>query len=270
MKMRLDLMLVKKGIAESRNKAQSLIMSGIVFVNGQRVDKSGTAIHSDAEIQLRGAPIPYVSRGGLKLAKALEIFPVQVLGKEVLDVGASTGGFTDCLLQNGAKRVVAVDVGYGQLAWRLRQDERVVVMERTNIRHVLPKDLPNPMDLAVIDVSFISLGKVLPAVSNLLIREGQIIALIKPQFEAGRKQIGKRGVVKDADVHVEVIIQLLQSAEKDGMGLLSLTHSPITGPKGNIEFLALWQKGISSVCADYRKLARETVEAAHLMLRGDS
>ncbi len=268
MRTRLDVLLVSRGLAESRARAQGLIMAGIVYVDGRMVDKPGTAMDKDAQIEVRGNPIPFVSRGGLKLAKALETFSVDVEQKSVVDVGASTGGFTDCLLQNGATRVIAIDVGYGQLDWRLRQDPRVVVMERTNIRHVLPDHIPGPMDLATIDVAFISLTKVLGVISDLLIPRGEIIALIKPQFEAGREQIGKKGVVRDPDVQQEVITRVLMAAANLDLGLLGLTFSPIAGPQGNYEFLAYWQKAQIPVSQRYAQWSHETVQAAHRELGG--
>ncbi|NMB23975.1 MAG: TlyA family RNA methyltransferase [Firmicutes bacterium] len=266
MKTRLDVLLVNEGLAESRTRAQGLIMAGIVYVDGHRVDKPGTAVLRDAQIEVRGNPIPYVSRGGLKLAKALEVFSVVVQGKSAVDVGASTGGFTDCLLQNGVTRVIAIDVGYGQLDWRLRQDPRVLVMERTNIRNVLPHDLPGPVDMATVDVAFISLIKILHGISALLVPDGEIIALIKPQFEARRDQIGKKGVVRDPDVHQEVVTRVLREAADINLGLLGLTFSPIAGPEGNLEFLAYWQKGVAPHIDDYAKLSRDIVNEAHLEL----
>ncbi|NLJ69605.1 MAG: TlyA family RNA methyltransferase [Firmicutes bacterium] len=262
MKERLDVLLVKRGLAESREKAKGAIMAGTVFVDGRRIDKPGTGVGTDAEIEIKGESLPFVSRGGLKLAKALAVFPVKVEGKIAVDIGASTGGFTDCLLQNGAAKVYAVDVGYGQLAWSLRQDSRVVVMERTNIRYVTRDQLAEPADLAVIDVSFISLTKVLQAASDLLIPQGEIIALIKPQFEAGRELVGKKGVVRDARVQADVIAKVLDFAQSIGLGILGMTYSPITGPEGNIEFLAYWQKGQDGVDRDFDNWSRQVVEAA--------
>ena len=263
MKERLDVLLVKRGLAQSRERAKGAIMAGTVFVNGQRVDKAGTSVPHDAEIEITGEVLPFVSRGGLKLARALEVFPVDVAGKVAVDVGASTGGFTDCLLQNGAAKVYAIDVGYGQLSWSLRQDRRVVVMERTNIRYVKPHQLDELADLATIDVAFISLTKILHVVADLLIPQGEIIALIKPQFEAGRELVGKKGVVRDARVQVDVITKLLTFAENLRLGTLGLTHSPITGPEGNIEFLVYWKKGQDSTNKDYEEWSRLVVEGAH-------
>ncbi len=263
MKERLDVLLVARGLAKSRERAKSTIMAGIVYVEGQRVDKPGTAVHKEAVIEVRGNPITFVSRGGLKLARALEVFPVEVSNKVTIDVGASTGGFTDCLLQNGAARVYAIDVGYGQLDWNLRQDPRVVVMERTNIRYVEPGQLEELADLATIDVAFISLTKILQVVAGLLVAKGEIIALIKPQFEAQREQIGKRGVVRDSAVQVEVITRILDCAETLDLGALGLTFSPITGPQGNYEFLVYWRKGEKPTRQDYEDWSQMVVRAAH-------
>ncbi|HWR62473.1 MAG TPA: TlyA family RNA methyltransferase [Clostridia bacterium] len=237
-KERLDVLIYKRGLSASREKASSQIMSGIVYINGVKIDKPGTRVPADSEIEIRGAAIPYVSRGGLKLEKALREFNLQLQDKIALDIGASTGGFTDCMLQNGAKKVYAIDVGYGQLAWSLRTDSRVVCMERTNIRYVTPVALGEQADFASIDVSFISLAKVLPAVKPLLKENGEIVCLIKPQFEAGRDKVGKKGVVRDKKVHIEVIERILAFA-REGMELSvqGLSFSPIKGPEGNIEYL---------------------------------
>ena len=236
-KERLDVLLVEKGLCESRSRAQAVIMSGEVYVNGQKSDKPGTPTDVEAEIEIRGNACPYVSRGGLKLEKALRDFGVDPTGLTCLDSGASTGGFTDCLLQNGAKQVFAIDVGYWQLAWSIRTDPRVVCMERTNIRYVTPEQLGTPVQLAVIDVSFISLRIVLPAVKALLSADGQIICLIKPQFEAGKENVGKKGVVRDPAVHQAVLNSFLQLADELQMTVCNLTFSPVKGPEGNIEFL---------------------------------
>lgn len=236
-KERLDVLLVEKGLCESRSRAQAVIMSGEVYVNGQKSDKPGTPTDVEAEIEIRGNACPYVSRGGLKLEKALRDFGVDPTGLTCLDSGASTGGFTDCLLQNGAKQVFAIDVGYGQLAWSIRTDPRVVCMEHTNIRYVTPEQLGTPVQLAVIDVSFISLRIVLPAVKALLSADGQIICLIKPQFEAGKENVGKKGVVRDPAVHQAVLNSFLQLADELQMTVCNLTFSPVKGPEGNIEFL---------------------------------
>ena len=236
-KERLDLLLVEKGLCDSRSRAQSVIMSGEVYVNGQKSDKAGTLTDVEANIEVRGSACPYVSRGGLKLEKALREFGVSPAGLTCLDSGASTGGFTDCLLQNGAVKVFAIDVGYGQLAWSIRTDPRVVCMERTNIRYVTPEQLGEPVQLAVIDVSFISLKIVLPAVRQLLSESGQIVCLIKPQFEAGKENVGKKGVVRDPAVHKQVLDGFLELAAQMQMTVRNLTFSPVKGPEGNIEFL---------------------------------
>ena len=236
-KERLDVLLVEKGLCESRSRAQAVIMSGEVYVNGQKSDKPGTPTDAEAEIEVRGNICPYVSRGGLKLEKALRDFGVDPTGLTCLDSGASTGGFTDCLLQNGAKQVFAIDVGYGQLAWSIRTDPRVVCMERTNIRYVTSEQLGVPVQLAVIDVSFISLRIVLPAVKALLSADGQIVCLIKPQFEAGKENVGKKGVVREPAVHQAVLESFLRLADEMQMTVRNLTFSPVKGPEGNIEFL---------------------------------
>lgn len=236
-KERLDVLLVEKGLVASRERAKSSIMAGLVFVDSQRVDKAGTMISRESNIVVTGDSIGYVSRGGLKLAKALEHFTIDLTGKVMADIGASTGGFTDCALKNGVIRVYAIDVGYGQLAWSLRTDNRVVNMERTNIRNVTQADLGQPLDFASIDVAFISLTKVLPVVKTLLSENGTVVALIKPQFEAGRAKVGKKGVVKDPLVHVEVITNIVNASEELGFVPIGLTYSPVKGPEGNIEFL---------------------------------
>jgi 23S rRNA (cytidine1920-2'-O)/16S rRNA (cytidine1409-2'-O)-methyltransferase len=241
---RIDLLLVKKGLAETRNKAQALIMAGEVKVDGKVVDKRGTRVATTAALEV-AAGLPYVSRGGLKLRRALDVFPVTVAGRICLDAGASTGGFTDCLLQEGAQLVIAVDVGYGQLAWKLRQDPRVVVMEKTNIRYLSPEQLPAQPSLATADLSFISIGKVLPVLTKLLSADGELIFLIKPQFEAGRHQVGKKGVVRSPAVHREVLAKVIALGEEAGFSCAGLTHSPVLGPEGNIEFLIHWRKGAS-------------------------
>lgn len=237
MKERLDVLLTARGLAPSREKAKALIMSGIVYVNGQKEDKAGTGFPEDAEIELRGSTLRYVSRGGLKLEKAVAEFGVRPEGKICMDVGASTGGFTDCMLQNGAVKVYAVDVGHGQLDWKLRNDARVVCLEKTNIRYATREQVPDEIALSSIDVSFISLSKVLPAVRKLLKAEGEVVALIKPQFEAGREKVGKHGVVRDPAVHREVISSCVRYAEENGFRVRGLTFSPIRGPEGNIEYL---------------------------------
>lgn len=236
-KKRLDVLLTEQGYAESRSKAQAIIMSGQVYVEGQKADKPGISYEENVSIEVRGESCPYVSRGGLKLEKALRDFGVKPEGYVCSDSGASTGGFTDCLLQQGAKKVFAIDVGYGQLDWKIRSDPRVVVMERTNIRYVTPEDLGEPLDLSVIDVSFISLKIVLPAIKQLLKPEGQVLCLIKPQFEAGREKVGKKGVVRDPEIHKEVLDAFVSLADQLQFTILGLTFSPVKGPEGNIEFL---------------------------------
>ena len=236
-KARLDQLVFERGLTESRERAKTTIMSGVVFVNGQRADKPGTAVDPEAVIEIRGDVLPFVSRGGYKLDKALKVFPVDPAGKLCLDCGASTGGFTDVLLQHGARKVYAVDVGYGQLAWKLRTDERVVNLERTNLRYVTPELIPEPIELAVMDVSFISIRLVIPAVKQLLCPDADYICLIKPQFEAGREEVGKKGVVRDPAVHEHVIESILQFAPGIGLSVVGLDYSPIKGPEGNIEYL---------------------------------
>ena len=237
MKERLDVLLVKRNLVESREKAKAIIMSGNVFVEGQREDKAGSTFDESVQIEVKGQKLPYVSRGGLKLEKAMANFDVQLQDKVCTDVGSSTGGFTDCMLQNGAVKVFSIDVGYGQLAWKLRQDERVVCMERTNIRHVTIEDTKEFADFASIDVSFISLKLVLPKAKELVRPGGQIVALIKPQFEAGREKVGKKGVVREKSTHIEVIEMISDFAVSIGFSILDLDYSPIKGPEGNIEYL---------------------------------
>lgn len=237
MKERLDVLLVKRNLAESREKAKAIIMSGNVFVEGQREDKAGTTFSDEVQIEIKGHTLPYVSRGGLKLEKALQNFDVTVEGKICTDVGSSTGGFTDCMLQNGAVKVYAIDVGRGQLDWKLRQDERVVCMEKTNIRYVTPEDIGDPIDFSSIDVSFISLTKVLEPIRNYLKPDGEIVALIKPQFEAGREKVGKKGVVREKSTHHEVIEKVAEYAHSIGFEIRNIDFSPIRGPEGNIEYL---------------------------------
>ena len=236
-KKRLDVLLVERMYADTRSKAQAIIMSGNVYVNGQKADKAGTSFEETVDIEVRGAVCPYVSRGGLKLEKALRDFGVDVNGFVCSDSGASTGGFTDCLLQQGAKKVFAIDVGYGQLDWKIRSDERVVVMERTNIRYVTPEDLGEPLDLSVIDVSFIGLEIVLPTIKTLLKPTGQVLCLIKPQFEAGKENVGKKGVVREPKIHQMVLDNFVSLVDGLGFKILGLTFSPVKGPEGNIEFL---------------------------------
>ena len=238
-KKRLDVLLVERGYAETRTKAQAIIMSGLVYVAGQKADKPGMSFEQTCEIEVRGAACPYVSRGGLKLEKALRDFGVDPTGYVCSDSGASTGGFTDCLLQQGASKVFAIDVGYGQLDWKIRSDPRVVVMERTNVRYVTPEQLGEPLDLSVVDVSFISLRIVLPVIKTFLKENaGQVLCLIKPQFEAGKEKVGKKGVVRDPAVHKEVLDDFVALTKEIAFKILGLTFSPVKGPEGNIEFLA--------------------------------
>lgn len=294
MKERLDVLLVKRGLAQSREKAKALVMAGDVFVDGQREDKAGTMFEEErARIEVRSAGLKYVSRGGLKLEKAMECFPIRLEDKICMDIGASTGGFTDCMLQNGAKRVYSVDVGHGQLAWKLRNDGRVVCMEKTNFRHMKPGDIPDLLDFASVDVSFISLTKILLPARNLLAPGGEMVCLIKPQFEAGREKVGKKGVVRDPSVHREVIQKVMDFADLMGFSILGLTWSPVKGPEGNIEYLIhlrrqeredgsvpeeeraalerlngilAEQSGISRR-RDMRELTESTVEQAHSQLQ---
>ena len=237
-KKRLDVLLVEQGYADNRTKAQAVIMSGLVYVNGQKADKPGISYEESVSLEVRGAACPYVSRGGLKLEKALRDFGVDPTGYVCSDSGASTGGFTDCLLQQGASKVFAIDVGYGQLDYKIRNDPRVVVMERTNVRYVTPEQLGEPLDLSVIDVSFISLKIVLPVIKTFLKPTGQVLCLIKPQFEAGKDKVGKKGVVRDPQVHKEVLDNFVSLAQENGFRILGLTFSPVKGPEGNIEFLS--------------------------------
>ena len=241
-KERLDVLLVKRNLAPSREKAKAVIMSGNVYVEGQKEDKPGTTFSEESRIEVRGHALPYVSRGGLKLEKALKNFNVSVEGRVCTDVGSSTGGFTDCMLQNGAKKVFAIDVGRGQLDWKLRQDSRVVCMEKTNIRYVRPEDIGEPVDFSSIDVSFISLTKVLVPIREDLTEDGEIVALIKPQFEAGREKVGKKGVVREKSTHLEVIRMVTEYAREHGFDVLELEFSPIRGPEGNIEYLVHLKK----------------------------
>lgn len=238
-KKRLDVLLTEQGYADTRSKAQAIIMAGLVYVDGQKADKPGISYDENASLEVRGESCPYVSRGGLKLEKALRYFGVKPEGFVCSDSGASTGGFTDCLLQQGASKVFAIDVGYGQLDWKIRSDPRVVVMERTNIRYVTPQDLGEPLDLSVIDVSFISLKIVLPAIKNLLKPDqGQVLCLIKPQFEAGKEKVGKKGVVREPETHKEVLDSFVELARNLDFSIRGMTFSPVKGPEGNIEFLA--------------------------------
>lgn len=259
-KIRLDQLVFDLGLTESREKAKTTIMSGLVFVDGQRADKPGMQVAPDASVDVKGSALPYVSRGGFKLEKALKVFPINPAGKICMDCGASTGGFTDVLLKSGAARVYSIDVGYGQLAWSLRQDERVVNMERTNIRYISSEQVPEPIDIAVMDLSFISIKLVLPAVCALLKDGADIMCLIKPQFEAGREDVGKKGVVRDKAVHLSVIESVLQFAASTGLTVMGLDYSPIKGPEGNREYLCYMKKG----SFDAPEIdARAVVEASH-------
>ncbi len=262
-KERLDVYLTEHGHAETRSKAQALIMAGLVYVDGQKADKPGFSVGEGQSVEVRGAACPYVSRGGLKLEKALRDFGVDVHGFVCSDSGASTGGFTDCLLQQGAVKVFAIDVGYGQLAWKIRNNPRVVCMERTNIRNVTPETLGEPLDLSVVDVSFISLKLVLPVIYQLLKPEGQVLCLIKPQFEAGKEKVGKKGVVRDPAVHREVLERFLETAKELGFTVKNLSFSPVKGPEGNIEFLGHLCKG---PCTPFEADCTAIVEAAHAAL----
>lgn len=265
-KIRLDVFMVNKGLTESREKAKALIMAGQVYIDNQKCDKAGMQVDEDGtSVEVRGEMLRYVSRGGLKLEKAMKEFPITLEGKTAMDIGASTGGFTDCMLQNGAKKVYAVDVGYGQFAWKLRQDERVVNMERTNIRYVTPEDIGEKIDFASIDVSFISLRLVLPAAKALLSENGEIAALIKPQFEAGREQVGKKGVVKDINVHFEVVKNIVDFVKEIGMCPMGLSFSPIKGPEGNIEYL-LYIKNTDGESMVTDDMIQKTVQASHVEL----
>ncbi|RKD27871.1 23S rRNA (cytidine1920-2'-O)/16S rRNA (cytidine1409-2'-O)-methyltransferase [Caminicella sporogenes DSM 14501] len=263
-KQRIDVLLVERGYFSSREKAKRALMAGIVYVNNEKIDKSGMKVNVDSKIEIRGKEMPYVSRGGYKLEKIINELNLDLTNKIAMDIGASTGGFTDCMLQNGASKVYAVDVGYGQLDWKLRQDERVINMERTNIRYVNPDDIGDRVDFATIDVSFISLKLVLPVVKKVVKDGGEIVFLIKPQFEAGRSKIGKKGVVKDKKVHKEVLYDILRFALNLGLSIKYVTFSPITGPKGNIEFLAYTINEKSEEILDIEKIVQDVVERAHL------
>jgi len=260
-KKRIDLLVFEKGLAESREKAKALIMAGSVFVGGERIDKAGQMIDENADIEIKGKKLEFVSRGGLKLKGAIDHFDIKLDGVHAMDIGASTGGFTDCMLIHGAAKVYCVDVGYGQLAWKLRTDERVVCMERTNIRYVKKEDIPDIIDFFSVDVSFISLKLVLPVAFELLKDDGLAVVLIKPQFEAGREKVGKKGVVRDKTVHVEVVKDITAFAKKIGFGLVGLDFSPIKGPEGNIEYLLYIKKGAASLVDE--SMAEEVVEKSH-------
>lgn len=262
-KERLDIRLVREGLCDSREKAKALIMSGNVYVGEEREDKAGTMVPEDKPIRIRENPLRYVSRGGLKLEKAISRFSLQMENKVCIDAGASTGGFTDCMLQNGAKRVYAIDVGYGQLAWSLRSDERVVVLEKTNVRFLTEEQVPELCDFASADLSFISLTKVLDSIAARLTQNGQMVCLVKPQFEAGRENVGKKGVVRDAAVHEEVLRGITDWVLAHGFSILGLTYSPVRGPEGNIEYLLYLEKGGSSDLQDRTGAIREVVRLSH-------
>lgn len=264
-KKRLDVLLTERGLQESRQRAQAVIMSGEVFVNGQRVDKPGTAVAEDAQIEVRGGTLAYVSRGGLKLEKAMAAFPIDLNGAVCADIGASTGGFTDCMLQNGAEKVYAVDVGYGQLAWKLRTDERVINMERTNIRNVTPEALDEPIEFFSVDVSFISLHHIFPVAQAITTPDAMGVCLVKPQFEAGREKVGKNGVVRDPATHREVLHNAMGYAAANGFAVRGLDFSPVKGPEGNIEYLMFVQKS-EEPCVLDDAAAEQVVAASHSTL----
>ena len=265
-KERLDILLVDKGICQSRERAKTNIMAGLIFVDGQRVDKAGEKVNIDADIVFKGQEMPYVSRGGFKLEKAIKKFNIDLKDKVCMDIGASTGGFTDCMLQNHASKVFSVDVGYGQFAWKLRVDERVVCMERTNIRYVTPEDIETLLDFASIDVSFISLRTIMPAVKSLLNDTGKVVALIKPQFEAGKDKVGKKGVVRDKNVHYEVIERIVDYLIDNELNIIGLDYSPIKGPEGNREYLVYFTKD-KNYKGDFTKEAIQiTVDESHSQL----
>ena len=268
MKKRLDVLLMERRLADSREKAKAIIMTGNVFVNGQREDKAGTTFDEEkASIEIKGNTMKYVSRGGYKLEKAIDVFGVDVRDKVCMDIGSSTGGFTDCMLQNGAVKVFAVDVGRGQLDWKLRKDERVVSMEKTNIRYVTPEDIGEAVSFASVDVSFISLALVLPAARNLLTDDGRMVCLIKPQFEAGREKVGKKGVVRDKAVHMEVSEKVIDIADSLHFKVLGLDYSPIKGPEGNIEYLIYLEKRPEDEAAAHEPVdVRQVVERSHASL----
>ncbi|AYE35650.1 TlyA family RNA methyltransferase [Clostridium septicum] len=265
-KERLDILLVNKGIFTSRERAKTNIMAGKIFVDGHRVDKAGEKVNIDADIIFKGQEIPYVSRGGLKLEKAMKEFDINLEERVCMDIGASTGGFTDCMLQNGARKVFSVDVGYGQFAWKLRTDDRVVCMERTNIRYVTPEDIGEKLDFASIDVSFISLKKIMPATLNLLKDNGEVVALIKPQFEAGREKVGKKGVVRDINVHKEVVTNIVEFLISENINIIGVSYSPIKGPEGNIEYLVYFTKDKEKESNFTMEDIDRVVEASHEIL----
>ena len=265
-KERLDVLLVEKGICTSRERAKTSIMAGLVYVDGQKVDKVGEKVSVEADIVYKGEKMPYVSRGGFKLEKAMKEFNIDLTDTVCMDIGASTGGFTDCMLQNNAKKVFSVDVGYGQFAWKLRTDERVVCMERTNIRYVTPEDIGVPLDFASIDVSFISLKTIMSAVKNLLGDKGEVVALIKPQFEAGREKVGKKGVVRDIEVHLEVVNKIVTFLIENEFNILGLSFSPIKGPEGNREYLVYFTKDKEKEGSFEMSQIDEVVKESHSQL----
>ncbi|MDO4364255.1 MAG: TlyA family RNA methyltransferase [Clostridia bacterium] len=264
-KTRLDVAVFEQGYAPSREKAKAIIMAGIVYVNNQKVDKAGFELKEGDVLEVRGKTLQYVSRGGLKLEKAMQEFPITLDGKICMDVGASTGGFTDCMLQNGAVKVYSVDVGYGQLAWKLRTDERVVNLERTNFRYATREQIPDEIDFASVDVSFISLKHILPNLNTLLAPDGQAVCLIKPQFEAGKEKVGKKGVVRDLNVHLEVVENVINLAVENGFSVMGLQFSPIKGPEGNIEYLIYLNKSANPVVSENVN-AKELVNMSHTEL----
>ena len=264
-KTRLDVAVFEQGYAPSREKAKAIIMAGIVYVNNQKVDKAGFELKEGDVLEVRGKTLRYVSRGGLKLEKAMQEFPITLEGKICMDVGASTGGFTDCMLQNGATKVYSVDVGYGQLAWKLRTDERVVNLERTNFRYATREQIPDEVDFASVDVSFISLKHILPNLNTLLASDGQAVCLIKPQFEAGKEKVGKKGVVRDLNVHLEVVENVISLAVDNGFSVMGLQFSPIKGPEGNIEYLIYLNKSTEPVVSENVN-AKELVNMSHTEL----
>lgn len=269
-KERLDVLLVQQGLATSRELAKAYIMAGNVYVDGQKEDKAGTKVAVTAALEVKGNQMKYVSRGGYKLEKAIDAFDISLEGKICLDIGASTGGFTDCMLQNGAVKVYAIDVGYGQFAWKLRNDPRVVCLEKTNVRYVTHEQVPDEGDFASIDVSFISLTKVLPAVLGVLSEKGQLVCLIKPQFEAGREKVGKKGVVRDIQVHKEVIEKIASYVRTQGLGILGLSFSPIKGPEGNIEYLIYLDKSQPGMTEEaVQQKLEEVVAESHKILSGE-
>ena len=266
-KERLDVLMVNNGLAASRELAKAYIMAGDVYVDGNKEDKAGTKVDVNANIELRGKVMPYVSRGGYKLEKAMEVFPVTIEGKICMDIGSSTGGFTDCMLQNGASKVYSIDVGYGQLAWKLRNDERVVCMEKTNVRYITEEQVPDKPQFASVDVSFISLTKVIPPALNVMSDDAQLVCLIKPQFESGREKVGKKGVVRDKKVHEEVILKIIDFAFEIGLNVIGIDFSPIKGPEGNIEYLIMLdRKNEGLTIEEAHKAAHDIEEQSHELL----